>query len=119
MNLIDRYILRSVLGTCAGAVGLFAFVLVLGNAIRDLLSYVLAGQLELGAFARLVAMLVPFVISYALPMGMLTGVLLTLGRLSADSEITALRAAGIGLTRIARPVLVLRSEEHTSELQSH
>jgi lipopolysaccharide export system permease protein len=107
VNLIDRYILRSVLGTCAGAVGLFAFVLVLGNAIRDLLSYVLAGQLGLGAFARLVAMLVPFVISYALPMGMLTGVLLTLGRLSADSEITALRAAGIGLTRLARPVLLL------------
>jgi lipopolysaccharide export system permease protein len=44
---------------------------------------------------------------YALPMGLLTGVLLTLGRLSADSEVTAMRAAGISLTRIARPVLLL------------
>jgi lipopolysaccharide export system permease protein len=37
----------------------------------------------------------------------LTGVLLTLGRLSADSEITAMRAAGISVTRLARPVFVL------------
>lgn len=107
LNLLDRYIIRSVLFTCLAAVGLFAFVLILGNVIRDLLGYVLAGQLELGTFVGLVGMLVPFVLSYALPMGMLTGVLLTLGRLSADSEVTALRAAGISLARIARPVALL------------
>jgi lipopolysaccharide export system permease protein len=42
-------------------------------------------------------------------MGMLTGVLLTLGRLSADSEITAMRAAGISVVRSAQPVLLLAS----------
>jgi lipopolysaccharide export system permease protein len=51
--------------------------------------------------------LFPFAISYALPMGILTGVLLTLGRLSADSEITAMRACGISTVRVARPVFVL------------
>lgn len=107
MNLLDRHILKSVLFTCLAAVGMFAFVLMLGNAIKDLLGYVLAGQLELTTFVRLLALLVPFVITYALPMGMLTGVLLTLGRLSADSEITAMRGAGLSLVRIARPVLVL------------
>lgn len=93
--------------TCAASVGLFAFVMILGNAVKDLLGYVLADQLSLGTFARLVGLLVPFVISFALPMGMLTGVLLTLGRLSADSEITAMRAAGLSLFRIARPVLII------------
>jgi lipopolysaccharide export system permease protein len=107
VNLLDRYIFKSVLLTCAGAVGLFAFVLMLGNAIKDLLGYVLAGQLTLPMFAQLVLLLIPFVISYALPLGMLTGVLLTLGRLSADSEVTAMRAVGLSLTRIARPVLIL------------
>lgn len=107
MNLLDRYLFKSVLGSCLAAVGLFAFVLILGNAIRDLLRYVLAGQIPLTVFAELLLLLVPYVISYALPMGMLTGVLLTLGRLSADSEITAMRAAGISVWRIARPVVLL------------
>lgn len=107
MSLLDRYIFKGVLTTCLAAVGLFAFVLILGNALRDLLGPVLSGQLEFAVFARLMLLLVPFVISYALPMGMLTGVLLTLGRLSADNEITAMRATGVSLSRIARPVIVV------------
>jgi lipopolysaccharide export system permease protein len=107
VNLLDRHIFKSVLLTCAGAVGLFAFVLMLGNLIRDLLPFLLSGQLSITTFVRLVGMLIPAVAIYALPMGMLTGVLLTLGRLSADSEITAMRAAGLSLARIARPVLIL------------
>ena len=107
MNLLDRYIFKSVLGTCLGAVALFTFVLTLGNVIRDLLAHVLAGHLPAMTLVRLVWLWVPAMAIYALPMGLLTGVLLTLGRLSADSEITAMRAAGISLARIARPVLVL------------
>lgn len=107
MNLLDRYIFKSVLLACAGAVALFAFVLILGNLVRDLLPYLLSGQLTVETFVRLVWLLVPAMAIYALPMGMLTGVLLTLGRLSADSEITAMRAAGLSLSRIARPVFVL------------
>jgi lipopolysaccharide export system permease protein len=107
VNLLDRYIFKSVLGTCLGAVALFTFVLTLGNVIRDLLAHVLAGQLPAMTLVRLVWLWVPAMAIYALPMGLLTGVLLTLGRLSADSEITAMRSAGISLARIARPVLVL------------
>jgi len=107
LNLLDRYIFRQVFGSCLAAVALFAFVLMLGNAIRDLLGYVLADQLATTTFIRLILLLIPFTISYALPMGMLTGVLLTLGRMSADSEITAMRSAGISLLRIARPVILL------------
>ena len=67
----------------------------------------LAGQFGFDTFARLVGLLLPFAVSYALPMGVLTGVLLTLGRMSADSEITAMRSAGISVVRLARPVFVL------------
>ncbi len=107
MNLLDRHIFRSVLVTAAAAVALFAFILAAGNIIRDLMGYLLAGQLTIPAFTRLVLLLIPFVISYALPLGMLTGVLITLGRLSSDSEVTAMRAAGMSVPRIARPALLL------------
>ena len=46
MNLLDRYIFKSVLFTCAAAVGLFAFIVLVPNIARDLLAYVLAGQLS-------------------------------------------------------------------------
>jgi len=77
------------------------------NVIRDLIGPVLAGQFTGTETLRLVLLLIPFVVSYALPMGMLTGVLLTLGRLSADNEITAMRAAGQSMFRIALPIFVL------------
>ncbi len=107
VNLLDRYLFKSVLGTCLGAVGLFAFVLMLGNAMKELSGYLIAGQIDLPTFLRLVSLLVPFVITFALPMGMLTGVLLTVGRLSADSEVTAMRSCGISLRRFTRPILLL------------
>jgi lipopolysaccharide export system permease protein len=107
VNLLDRYIFRSVLLTAIAAVALFTFVLAAGNIIRDLMGPLLSGQLPIGSFIRLVLLLVPFVMYYALPLGMLTGVLLTLGRLSSDSEVTAMRAAGMGVLRIARPAFIL------------
>jgi lipopolysaccharide export system permease protein len=67
---------------------------------------VLSGQLEFATFAKLVGLLVPFVVSYALPLGVLTGVLLVLGRMSSDREITAMRSAGLSLVRIATPVVI-------------
>ena len=107
MNLLDRYVFKSVLFACATAIGLFTFIFTVANFTRDLLPYVLSGQLPYLVLAKLVLLLLPFAITYALPMGMLTGVLLTLGRLSADSEITAMRAAGIGVARVARPIFIL------------
>jgi lipopolysaccharide export system permease protein len=107
LNLLHRYLFASVLGTCLAAVGLFSFVLIVGNALKDLLGYLLAGQLEPGTFVRLILLLVPYSAAYALPMGLLAGILLVLGRLSAQGEITAMRAAGLGLGYIARPVFLI------------
>ncbi len=107
MNLLDRHIAKNVLTTALAAVALFAFLFMAENVIRDLLAKLLTGQIQFLAFWRLVVLLVPFALSYALPLGMLTGALLTLGRLSSDSEITAMRAAGLSLPRIARPALIL------------
>lgn len=107
MNVLHRYLLGNVLFASLGAVGVFAFVLLVGNIVRDLLGALAAGQMAFATFFRLIVMLVPYVVSYALPMGVLTGVLLVLGRLSAQQEITAMRAAGLSLWRIATPIFFL------------
>lgn len=105
MNLIHRHIFANVFLACAASVAMFGFVLMIGNAMKDLLGLVLSGQLAIDTFIRLLGLLMPFVVSYALPMGMLTGVLLVLGRMSADREITALRASGLSLAWMSAPIL--------------
>src|SRR4051812_42825499 len=107
MNLLQRHIFKSVFFTCVVAAGVFSFVLIVGNAFRDLLGYLVAGQLTPGTFVKLTALLVPYVGVHALPIGMLTGVLLVLGRMSAQQEVTAMRAAGLHLGYLAKPILLI------------
>ena len=107
LNLLHRYVFRELLGATLAGVALFAFILTTGNAMKDLFGLLGDGKLTVQAMAEMLIMLFPFVLTYALPMGLLTAVLLTLGRLSAQHEITAMRAVGVGLTRIAAPVLLI------------
>jgi len=105
MNLIHRHIFANVVLTCGAAVGMFVFVLMIGNVLKDLLSHVLAGQLAPETLVRLIALTIPVVVSYALPMGMLSGILLVLGRMSSDREVTALRASGLSVAWLSAPIL--------------
>lgn len=104
MKLLHRHIFANVALTCVASIALFGFVLMIGNVIKDLLGYVIAGQIEFTTFLHLLWLLVPFVVSYALPMGILTGVLLVLGRMSSDREITAIRASGVSVAGISAPI---------------
>jgi lipopolysaccharide export system permease protein len=107
MGLLHRHIFSSVGGACVVAVALFAFVLIAGQALRDLLGYLMAGQISAATALKLVALILPYVAVYALPIGLLTAVLLVLGRMSSQQEITAMRAAGLSLGYISRPIWII------------
>ncbi|WOO43745.1 LptF/LptG family permease [Rubellicoccus peritrichatus] len=98
---------RQVLLATVIAVGLFVFVLVAGNAIREVLGLLASGRLTWADFGYFLAILIPGVVPYALPLGLLFATLLVLGRLSAQSEILAMKAAGLSLWRIAAPILLI------------
>jgi lipopolysaccharide export system permease protein len=75
--------------------------------LKDMIGLLVKGQLSFPLFFELIYMLVPTVLSYALPFGILVGILLVLGRLSSQNEIVAMRSAGVGLHRIASPIFFL------------
>lgn len=107
MGLLHRHIFASVAGATAIAVGFFAFLLVTGEVLRRLLDFFTAGLIGPATVFRLVVLTVPYAAVYALPIGLLTAVLLVLGRMSSQQEITAMRAAGLSLGYIARPIWLI------------
>jgi lipopolysaccharide export system permease protein len=107
MGILHRHLFASVAGACAAAVGFFTFVMLTGQVLRELLGFFIAGQIGLGDAAWQMALLLPYSAMYALPIGLLTAVLLVLGRMSSQQEITAMRAAGLSLGYIVRPIWVI------------
>ena len=107
MKTLHLYLLRQVTATLVVTVGVFAFVLLLGNILKDVLDLLASPRTTVGLLFQALGLLVPFVLSFALPIGMLTASLLTFGRLSADQELTAIRAGGISLASAIVPIVAL------------
>lgn len=107
MKTLHLYLLRQVTATLVVTVGVFAFVLLLGNVLKDVLDLLASPRTTVGLLFQALGLLVPFVLSFALPIGMLTASLLTFGRLSADQELTAIRAGGISLASAIVPIVAL------------
>lgn len=105
-RILSRYLLRETLQYAA--LGLFgvAAILLTQNLLREIdeLAVVGVGPADtLEVLGHLASML----LSYAVPVAFLFGVVVAMSRLSADSETTAMRALGVSLAQIASPILLL------------
>ena len=84
MKTLHRYLLREVLATLVLTVGVFTAVLLMGNAMKEVLALVVRGQASLMGVGKAFVLLIPFVISFSLPMGLLTAMLLVFGRCTKE-----------------------------------
>jgi LPS export ABC transporter permease LptF/LPS export ABC transporter permease LptG len=102
----DRYLLREIAGpTVVGFLAYTGFMLVRGLVLFS--DLVFQSTDPLGDTLRVLAFSLPHIVVLTLPISFLLGLLIAFGRLSADSEVVALRASGVDLTRLYRPVAVL------------
>jgi len=106
MRLIDRYICREIFSHALLGLAVFTFVLFVPQLVR-LMELIVRHAADAPSVAVLFACTLPGVLTFTIPMSVLVGVLLGLGRMSSDSEVIALHALGIGQRRLLLPVGVL------------
>ncbi|MCU1323708.1 MAG: permease YjgP/YjgQ family protein [Acidobacteriaceae bacterium] len=95
MRIITRYILREVTSHALLGGVLFTFVLFMRD-LGKILEFVVRDSASLADVARIFLYTLPNALTLTIPMAVLVGILLGLSRLAADSEITAMRASGMG-----------------------
>lgn len=105
MWILRLYLLKRFLTAAAMTTVVFAFVFLVGNALKEILTLLVNQQADLRLIGWALALLLPFVLVFALPMGALTGCLLVFGRMSADQEFLAGRAGGINWLSWISPVI--------------
>jgi LPS export ABC transporter permease LptF/LPS export ABC transporter permease LptG len=105
MRILDRYVIREVIPPFLMALLVFTFVLIIPFII-DLAEQMIAKGVPAGTILQLAATLLPSSLALTVPMALLIGLLVGLGRLSADREFVVMMACGISPYRLLHPILV-------------
>ncbi len=105
MRILTRYILREVTAHALIGVAVFTFVLFTRD-LGQILELVVRNSAPLPSVAEVFFFIVPVTLTISIPAGVLVGILIGLSRLAADSEITAMRASGIGVWSFLRIVSI-------------
>jgi LPS export ABC transporter permease LptF/LPS export ABC transporter permease LptG len=106
MPRLNRYVFREVLApTVVGFLAYTGFM-----AVRGLVQFaelLVQSEQPFVEAGLVVALSLPHIVVLTLPVAFLLGLLIGIGRLSADSELTALRASGVDLLSLYRPIGLL------------
>lgn len=105
VKLLDRYVVREVVSPCLLGFMVYTFTMIM-DQILNLSELLVRKGATLGDVSHILLYFLPGITAFTLPMSVLVGLLIGLGRLSTDMEIVAMRASGVSLYRLLRPVLL-------------
>ncbi|HYH08266.1 MAG TPA: LPS export ABC transporter permease LptG [Thermoanaerobaculia bacterium] len=103
MSILTRYVLKEMVGPTALGFAFYTSIILM-QKLFDMAGLIIKRSLSAGAVGKLLLYLLPHIIVLTVPMSLLFGILIAVGRLSSDSEIVAMRALGISTRSIYRPV---------------
>src|SRR5438094_5906624 len=105
MRLLSRYIFREILASAVLGTVLSTFVIFL-HGVDPLFEMLVRSNANARTILLLFGLGLPPVLPLTIPFGVLVGILIGLGRMAADGEITAMRAAGVSSRKVIAPVLI-------------
>lgn len=106
MRILDRYILKELLGPFFFGICVFASILVGTGPLFRIAQYISQYGATLWTCAKLLMYSLPGIIALTFPMAMLLASLMAFGRLSSSSEIVAMKCGGLSFFRLATPVFI-------------
>src|SRR6266508_274018 len=106
VKILDRYLVREIIPPLLIGLAVLTFALILPPILQQGARLIEKG-VQWGVILRVLWTLTPQALSITIPMSLLLGILVGLGRLSADREFVALQACGISVFRVLRPIVFL------------
>jgi len=106
VKILDRYLIKEVLQPFGIVLFVMTFVLLMGK-ILQLMDLMINKGVSLLTIGQLVLFLLPSFLVFTIPIALLISVLIALGRLSSDNEITVFKACGLSLYRITPPIFLI------------
>src|SRR5437867_9019873 len=105
-TILDRYLVREILVPFGLWLLLLTFVLMMPPILQNA-EQLIAKGVAWPTILRVLLTLVPQALGITIPMALLLGILIGLGRLSADREFVALQACGVSVFRVLRPIVAV------------
>ena len=105
MKIINKYVMREHVGPLVFALTALTSLLLL-NYIAKRFGDLVGKGLGWNVIGEFFLLSLPFTVAMTLPMAVLVSTLYAFSRLAAENEITALKASGVGMTRVMVPVLL-------------
>ncbi len=105
MKILNWYVLRGFLVAFFMAIAILTFGLTGANLIK-VIDYLSRG-ISLWTFCKFTAYILPNILTFTVPWAVMVAVMLVFGRLSADNEITAMRACGVSILQIIAPIVLV------------
>lgn len=106
VKILDKYILKQVIEMFLMGVFVFTTIIFASDTLITLIKQIAKFGIPFKVAFIIILLNLPAVIVMTIPMGVLLSTVMTLNRLSLSSEVTVMRACGIGLNRIAKPIFI-------------
>ncbi len=104
MFILNWYVTKNFLATFAMSIVVLTFAMTGANLMR-VIEYVSQG-IPLMVAGKFLLLALPMALAFSIPWAALVSIMLVFGRMSADNEITAMRACGISILQIISPIIV-------------
>ncbi len=103
---LDKYILKQVIEIFVLGIIIFTSIVFASDTFITLIKQISLYGIPFHIALMIIILNLPSVIVMTIPMGTLFATVMTLNRLSLASELTVMRACGISITRIAKPIFI-------------